>query len=144
MSYDNIDGTGYNDSNRAFLQAFMARSSMTFNEARPILAAIFSAQGIQHKAFPFQILMLPTSLLIRKRGYEIKKLQKTIPFLQTMSPRKTSNRTSGPPIPRSLPLISRSEVPFAKRSMGVATETRTGSDKDPNVSLRSLTLPATR
>ncbi|BDD63865.1 hypothetical protein MAP00_008723 [Monascus purpureus] len=44
MSYDNIDGTGYNDSNRAFLQAFMARSSMTFNEARPILAAIFSAQ----------------------------------------------------------------------------------------------------
>ncbi|KAF7596477.1 hypothetical protein BBP40_001349 [Aspergillus hancockii] len=33
---------GYNDSNRAFLQAFMARSTMTFTEARPILAAIFS------------------------------------------------------------------------------------------------------
>ncbi|KAJ5885367.1 DNA repair protein Nse1 [Penicillium taxi] len=30
----------YDDSNRAFLQAFMARSSMTFEEAQPILAAI--------------------------------------------------------------------------------------------------------
>lgn len=36
---------GYNDSNRAFLQAFMARSTMTFDEAKPVLAAIFSAQG---------------------------------------------------------------------------------------------------
>ncbi|EED14220.1 FAD dependent oxidoreductase superfamily [Talaromyces stipitatus ATCC 10500] len=34
----------YNDSNRAFLQAFMARSTMTFEEAKPVLAAIFSAQ----------------------------------------------------------------------------------------------------
>ncbi|KAB8077649.1 Nse1 non-SMC component of SMC5-6 complex-domain-containing protein [Aspergillus leporis] len=33
---------GYNDSNRAFLQAFMARSTMTFAEAKPVLAAIFS------------------------------------------------------------------------------------------------------
>jgi hypothetical protein len=40
------DDTGYNDSNRAFLQAFMARSSMTFDEARPVLAAIFSVQGL--------------------------------------------------------------------------------------------------
>lgn len=36
----------YNDRNRAFLQAFMARSSMTFEEAKPILAAIFSAHGM--------------------------------------------------------------------------------------------------
>lgn len=32
----------YNDGNRAFLQAFMARGTMTFEEARPVLAAIFS------------------------------------------------------------------------------------------------------
>ncbi|GAB1197193.1 Nse1 non-SMC component of SMC5-6 complex-domain-containing protein [Aspergillus pseudonomiae] len=38
------DGGGYDDSNRAFLQAFMARSTMTFAEARPVLAAIFSVQ----------------------------------------------------------------------------------------------------
>ena len=33
----------YDDGNRAFLQAFMARGSMTFEDARPILAAIFTA-----------------------------------------------------------------------------------------------------
>jgi len=37
---------GYNDSNRAFLQAFMGRSSMTFEEAQPVLAAIFAAQSV--------------------------------------------------------------------------------------------------
>ncbi|KAI1482391.1 Nse1 non-SMC component of SMC5-6 complex-domain-containing protein [Daldinia eschscholtzii] len=33
----------YDNSHRAFLQAFMARGTMTFNQARPILAAIFTA-----------------------------------------------------------------------------------------------------
>ena len=34
----------YNDSNRAFLQAFLARNVMTFETAKPMLAAIFSVQ----------------------------------------------------------------------------------------------------
>lgn len=34
---------GYNNSNRAFLQAFLARSTLTYETAKPILAAIFSA-----------------------------------------------------------------------------------------------------
>ncbi|KAI0414545.1 Nse1 non-SMC component of SMC5-6 complex-domain-containing protein [Xylaria grammica] len=34
----------YNDGNRAFLQAFLARGTMTFQESQPILAAIFTAQ----------------------------------------------------------------------------------------------------
>ncbi|KAI1825462.1 Nse1 non-SMC component of SMC5-6 complex-domain-containing protein [Xylaria intraflava] len=34
----------YNDGNRAFVQAFLARGTMTFKEAQRILAAIFSAQ----------------------------------------------------------------------------------------------------
>ncbi|KAI2781851.1 Nse1 non-SMC component of SMC5-6 complex-domain-containing protein [Daldinia loculata] len=33
----------YDNSHRAFLQAFMARGTMTFNQAQPILAAIFTA-----------------------------------------------------------------------------------------------------
>lgn len=40
-----IDDSGYNNSNRAFLQAFLARSTLTLEEAKPILAAIFTAQG---------------------------------------------------------------------------------------------------
>ncbi|MCJ1355308.1 MAG: hypothetical protein MMC33_005299 [Icmadophila ericetorum] len=35
--------TGYNNANRAFLQAFMGRSTLTYEEAKPILAAIFTA-----------------------------------------------------------------------------------------------------
>ncbi|KAM0282675.1 hypothetical protein ACHAQH_002872 [Verticillium albo-atrum] len=37
----------HRDGNRAFLQAFMARGSLTFEDARPILAAIFSADDNQ-------------------------------------------------------------------------------------------------
>ena len=35
----------YNNSNRAFVQAFIARSTLTFDEAKPLLAAIFTAHG---------------------------------------------------------------------------------------------------
>lgn len=44
-------GDGYDDSNRAFIQAFMARSTMTFEEAKPVLAAILSAKGIIGSSF---------------------------------------------------------------------------------------------
>ncbi|MCJ1329226.1 hypothetical protein MMC10_005904 [Thelotrema lepadinum] len=43
MSGDNGDGTGYSNANRAFLQAFIARSTFTFQEAQPVLAAILTA-----------------------------------------------------------------------------------------------------
>ncbi|KAI1136955.1 putative DNA repair protein Nse1 [Hypoxylon sp. FL0543] len=43
----------YDDGNRAFLQAFMARGTMTFSQAQPILAAIFTAQEkIEHSRRP--------------------------------------------------------------------------------------------
>ena len=35
----------YNVTHRALLQAIMARSTITFAEARPVLAAILSAHG---------------------------------------------------------------------------------------------------
>ncbi|KAF2144931.1 uncharacterized protein K452DRAFT_356283 [Aplosporella prunicola CBS 121167] len=38
------DGDDYNSTHRAFLQAFLARSVMTFEEAQPILAAILTAK----------------------------------------------------------------------------------------------------
>ncbi|MCJ1476936.1 hypothetical protein MMC13_005605 [Lambiella insularis] len=37
------DDEVYNNTNRAFLQAFLARSTLTYEEAKPILAAIFTA-----------------------------------------------------------------------------------------------------
>jgi len=44
MDSDNDEPVQYGDANRAFLQAFMARGSMTLKEAKPILAAIFTVQ----------------------------------------------------------------------------------------------------
>ncbi|KAI9657491.1 MAG: hypothetical protein M1829_006901 [Trizodia sp. TS-e1964] len=44
MDEDNAP-TAYNDTNRAFLQAFMAQGTLTYDEARPILAALFSIHG---------------------------------------------------------------------------------------------------
>jgi hypothetical protein len=34
----------YNDGNRAFLQSFLARGTLTLKEAKPMLAAIYSVQ----------------------------------------------------------------------------------------------------
>ncbi|PVH81947.1 hypothetical protein DL98DRAFT_653605 [Cadophora sp. DSE1049] len=36
---------GYNNGNRAFLQSFMARGTLTLREAKPLLAAIFSLES---------------------------------------------------------------------------------------------------
>ena len=45
-------GEEYNNSHRAFLQAFLSRSTMTFEEAQPVLAAIFSAHGVWNTFLP--------------------------------------------------------------------------------------------
>ncbi|KAH7317716.1 DNA repair protein-like protein Nse1 [Rhexocercosporidium sp. MPI-PUGE-AT-0058] len=42
MDYADNAGHGYNNGNRAFLQSFMARGTLTLREAKPLLAAIFS------------------------------------------------------------------------------------------------------
>ncbi|KAI9167145.1 Non-structural maintenance of chromosomes element [Paramyrothecium foliicola] len=42
---ESVLGHGYNDKNRAFLQAILARGTVTFEESRPILAAIFNAES---------------------------------------------------------------------------------------------------
>ena len=44
----------YNNCNRAFLQAFLARSILTLDEAKPILAAILTAHG--RSSFPVHTL----------------------------------------------------------------------------------------
>ena len=38
--------TRYNNANRAFLQAFIGRSTLTYEEAKPLMAAIFTVHGI--------------------------------------------------------------------------------------------------
>ena len=43
MSEDNAE---WNDTNRAFLQAFMARSTLTLEQAKPLIATILTAYGM--------------------------------------------------------------------------------------------------
>jgi hypothetical protein len=49
----NADNGDYNDGNRAFLQALMARGTMTFKEGQKVLAAIFTVQEGQLSPLPF-------------------------------------------------------------------------------------------
>lgn len=46
-----MEDVEYNDANRAFIQAFMARSSMTLPEVQPVLAAIISLHGTVFQLF---------------------------------------------------------------------------------------------
>ncbi|OLN87883.1 Non-structural maintenance of chromosomes element 1-like protein [Colletotrichum chlorophyti] len=48
----NIVPEHYNDGNRAFLQAFLARGTLTFEEAQHILAAIFTLQADNDELVP--------------------------------------------------------------------------------------------
>ncbi|KAG5944002.1 hypothetical protein E4U53_006967 [Claviceps sorghi] len=43
---DSVLDPDYDNTNRAFLQAFLAHATLTFEDARPILAAIFNASGM--------------------------------------------------------------------------------------------------
>lgn len=52
----------YNDGNRAFLQALLARGTVTFEEGQKILAAIFTVQdGIYTTLSPSPALSYPLS-----------------------------------------------------------------------------------
>jgi len=50
MDSDDEDG-GYNDSNRAFLQALMARGSINLADGRNLLAEILSVQEGMRSSF---------------------------------------------------------------------------------------------
>jgi hypothetical protein len=71
----------YDDRNRAFLQAFMARSTMTFEEAQPVLAAILSAHRTHISPFSLQLFLKS----ITNPRYP----QKEAPSTRSTSPKKT-------------------------------------------------------
>lgn len=60
---DDQPAAQYDDTNRAFVQAFMARGSLTFKEAQPVLAAIFTAKdGALLLSLPMMLLLVPNQL----------------------------------------------------------------------------------
>ncbi|KAH8162571.1 hypothetical protein CIB48_g5665 [Xylaria polymorpha] len=107
----------YNDGNRAFLQAFLARGTMTFKESQPILADIFTAQEGQ-AVEPAQITqedfdsyvsaasaaISPFDLEIRSAMHQVRK-ERVYAVVNTMSD----------PITQLATLHSADEIAFVKR-----------------------------
>lgn len=107
----------YDDGNRAFLQAFMARGTLTFKEARPILAAIFSVQEDQ-RTEPGQVTqedfesyisaasaaISPFDLEIRSTMHQVKK-ERVYAVINTTSD----------PMAQMATLHSAEEIAFVKR-----------------------------
>jgi len=116
---NDIGVVDYNDSNRAFLQAFMAHSSMTFEEARPILAAIFSAHGTH----------LPTTQDLIRQLLTRQNANLSPP---PTSPKKTSPPTSQPPTLPSPPSTSKSEAPCGRSRQTAMTQTYTRNESTPS------------
>ena len=96
----------YNNSNRAFLQAFIARSILTFEEAKPLLAAIFTAHG---ESRPFEG-------EDRYEAYEAcsDRRKRNERLWQRMSPKPTSTPTFPPPTMPFLLSTLRSAAPTTK------------------------------
>lgn len=55
----------YDDRNRAFLQAFMGRSHMTFEDVQPVLAAILSVGNVSYNIFRCSIADLPIQQTVK-------------------------------------------------------------------------------
>ncbi|KAI0100991.1 Nse1 non-SMC component of SMC5-6 complex-domain-containing protein [Nemania sp. FL0031] len=107
----------YDDGNRAFLQAFLARGTMTFKESQPILAAIFTAQEnevvqpgqISQEDFDSFVsaasaAVSPFDLEIRSTMHQIRK-ERVYALVNTMSD----------PLTQLATLHSADEIAFVKR-----------------------------
>ena len=108
---------GYNDSNRAFLQAFLARSVLTFESAKPVLAAIFSVQE-DKEVVPNDVTLEDLNSYISKANAAISPLDLEIrsTFHQVTRERVYAlvNTTSDPLIQLAT-TYSADEIAFVKR-----------------------------
>ena len=117
---------GYDDSNRAFVQAFMARGTLTFPEAQRILAAIVSAQrggervdpdSVEREDFEGYIAMAreavsPLDFDVRSTMHQVKK-ERLWALINAHSDPSTQLATSHTP----------DEISFIKRLLDAMFET---------------------
>ncbi|ATY63827.1 DNA repair [Cordyceps militaris] len=113
-------GSRYNHANRAFLQAMISRSSMTFRESRPVIAAILNADNDGDQVRPEQIteeafekFMATAREAASLFDYEIRRTQHQITkervyaFVNTSSDPQTQLATT----------FSHDELAFVKRAL---------------------------
>ena len=102
--------TRYNNANRAFLQAFMGRSTLTLEEAKPIMAAIFTVHGI---------ILAYLGVYSRNLGTNCALQSSVKPFLKT-SPKPILFNTSTPRTTLYPPMTLKSGARFTKLHANVA------------------------
>ncbi|KAM3463778.1 hypothetical protein MY5147_008588 [Beauveria neobassiana] len=112
--------TQYSNKNRAFLQAMLARSSMTFRESRPVIAAILNADNNGSLVRPEQVTEETFDIFMRTAreaaslfDYEIRRTQHQVTkervyaFVNTASDAQTQLATT----------FSHDELAFIKRAL---------------------------
>ncbi|KAI0394742.1 Nse1 non-SMC component of SMC5-6 complex-domain-containing protein [Xylariaceae sp. FL0594] len=118
MDEDQEDYAGhYDDANRAFLQAFMARGTMTFKGSQPILAAIFSAHE-DKETRPDQVTQEDFASYVSAASAAISPFDMEI---RSMMHQSSKNRiyaivnTTSDPMTQLATLHSPDEIAFVKR-----------------------------
>lgn len=115
----------YNDGNRAFLQAFMARGVLTFRDARPILAAIYTADDDREVApedvtqADFESYMNAASQAISFFDYEIRS---TVHQVTKQRVHALVNTTSDP-MTQFATTYTADELAFVKRLLDCICDT---------------------
>ncbi|THC99171.1 hypothetical protein EYZ11_001346 [Aspergillus tanneri] len=123
--------TGYSDAHRAFLQAFMARSTMTFDEARPIMAAIscvaVSPEDVTEEEFSSYISMANTA--ISPLDLEIRSTLRQLPIdpeaTEVPAPERVYAlvNTTSDPLTQLATTYSADEIAFVKRVLDAIFDT---------------------
>ncbi|KAM3485230.1 hypothetical protein MY8738_001478 [Beauveria namnaoensis] len=117
---ETLGETQYSNKNRAFLQAMLARSSMTFRESRPVIAAILNADSNGSLVRPEQVTEETFDIFMRTAreaaslfDYEIRRTQHQVTkervyaFVNTASDAQTQLATT----------FSHDELAFIKRAL---------------------------
>ncbi|KAJ5999366.1 hypothetical protein N7451_007176 [Penicillium sp. IBT 35674x] len=104
---------GYDDSNRAFLQAFMGRSSMTFEEAQPVLAAIFTAQK-RENVDPNDVTQEHLSSYIDAANTAISPFDLEIRSLLHQTPKQANRENNDSPPTRVYALVNTTSDPLTQ------------------------------
>ncbi|KAI9738731.1 MAG: hypothetical protein M1834_008236 [Cirrosporium novae-zelandiae] len=115
----------YNDSNRAFLQAFLGRSTLTFEEAQPILAAIFSVHE-GRECHPQDVTQEDLTSYIAAANTAISPLDMEIRFTQHQTTRQRIYalvNTTSDDLTQLATSHSPDEIAFVKRMLDAMFET---------------------
>ncbi|KAK8235633.1 DNA repair protein Nse1 [Phyllosticta capitalensis] len=117
----------YNNTHRAFLQSFMARSTMTLEEAQRVLAAIFTARDETRPVLTADITEADVTSYISAINYELSPIDFEIRSTRTQTADRTwiwaIVNTTSDPLTQVATTRSADEIAFVKRVLDAMFET---------------------